>query len=275
MLLFPNAKINIGLNVVEKRPDGYHNIETIFYPIALRDELEVSLLQGTDFRKADYSMEVRGIKVTEDPEKNLVIKALQMLRKDFNLPPVAVRLRKNIPFGAGLGGGSSDAAFMLKALNELCALGLSDDSLESYAIGLGADCPFFIRNRPVFASGIGNEFTPAAVFLTGYSLVLIKPDIHVSTPEAYASIVPGYSERKITESIKEPVEKWKFLIYNDFEPVVFKKYPVVSEIKATLYDLGAVYASMSGSGSSVYGIFKEIPDKLKIFDKYFVFVESF
>ncbi|MDD4427440.1 MAG: 4-(cytidine 5'-diphospho)-2-C-methyl-D-erythritol kinase [Paludibacter sp.] len=275
MQLFPNAKINIGLNVVGKRPDGYHNIETVYYPIGLKDELYVAKSDIVYSRKVDYNLDVFGIEVTDDPGKNLVIKALHMLQKEHELPFVNIQLRKNIPSGAGLGGGSSDAAFMLKALNELFTLHLTDEELEKYAVKLGADCPYFIKNKPVFATGIGNEFSPVDLTLTGYHFVLVKPDVHVSTLEAYAAVTSHKPLKNLVESVKEPVEKWKDTIYNDFESAVFKKHPVIREIKEALYGQGAVYASMSGSGSSVYGLFKDIPDGLKMFDKYFTFVDSF
>lgn len=275
MHLLPNAKINIGLNVLERRPDGYHNIETVFYPIGLKDELYVAKSEIVYERKIDYTLEVFGTEVTDDPEKNLIIKALRLIQKDFDIEPVDVQLRKNIPFGAGLGGGSSDAAFMLKALNELFELRLTYDELEKYAVKLGADCPVFIRNRPIFASGIGDVFSPVDISLAGYHFVLVKPDVHVSTPEAYSSVSPRHPENNILEIIKEPISAWKKLLKNDFEMPVFSKYPVIKEIKDTLYEMGAVYASMSGSGSSVYGLFEDIPDGLKKFDKYFTFVDSF
>ena len=275
MQLFPNAKINIGLNVVKKRPDGYHNIETVFYPIGLKDELYVAKSDFIYARKVDYSLEVFGAEVTDDPEKNLIIRALRLFQKDFDIDAVEIQLRKNIPFGAGLGGGSSDAAFMLKALNELFELHLTEGELENYAVKLGADCPVFIRNKPVFATGIGNKFAPVDLSLEGYHFVLVKPDVYVSTPEAYASIVPRQPENSITELIKQPVSAWRDQVKNDFEPAVFKKHPVIQHVKDSLYDMGAVYASMSGSGSSVYGLFNEIPDGLKMFEKYFVFVDSF
>lgn len=275
MHLFPNAKINIGLNVLEKRTDGYHNIETVFYPIGLKDELYVSKSEFVYARKVDYNLEVFGADVTDNPEKNLIIKALRLLQKDFDIEPVDIQLRKNIPFGAGLGGGSSDAASMLKALNGLFELHLNDNELEKYAVKLGADCPVFIRNKPIFASGIGDVFSPVDISLDGYHFVLVKPEVHVSTPEAYASVIPRYPENKILEIVKEPISVWKKNLKNDFEPAVFNKYPVIKEIKDTLYNMGAVYASMSGSGSSVYGLFEDIPDGLKKFDKYFTFVDSF
>lgn len=250
----PNAKINIGLYIVEKRSDGYHNLETVFYPLPLCDKLVVEEQPGL---KQPCKLEVEGIAVTDNQEDNLIVKAYRLLEKDFSLGNTAVYLRKNIPFGAGLGGGSSDAAFMLKALNELNALHLTEDQLESYAVKLGADCPFFIRNRPVFATGIGNLFQPVDLSLKGYQFVLVKPDIHVSTPMAYAGIRPRPSLFSLSESIQLPVENWKQRIQNDFEETVFEKFPPIGEIKQKLYAAGAVYATMSGSGSSVIGIFPQ------------------
>ncbi|GHV31913.1 4-diphosphocytidyl-2-C-methyl-D-erythritol kinase [Bacteroidia bacterium] len=251
MICFPNAKINLGLRVVSKRPDGYHNIETVFYPVPLCDALEIipSETNETTFTQT-------GILVDGNPDDNLVMKALRLLEKDFDLPKIAIYLRKQIPFGAGLGGGSADAAFMLKLLNDFAGLGLSVEQLEKYAGRLGADCPFFIRNNPVFAEGIGDIFTPVEISLRGYYLVLVKPDIHVSTQEAYAGITPKQPSSRLTEIIRLPLSEWKTLMINDFEEGILARYPVIGDIKQALYDRGAVYASMSGSGSSVFGIFE-------------------
>lgn len=250
MICFPNAKINLGLNVVNKRPDGYHNIETVFYPVPIKDALEIVPATSTYFTQT-------GIPVDGPPEKNLVIKALELLKAKYTIPPLDIYLRKEIPFGAGLGGGSADAAFMLKLVNDFCDLKLSCDEMEEMAVSIGADCPFFIRNSPVFACGTGNIFTPVDISLQGYYLCLVKPDIAVSTPEAYAMVTPNAPAISIKEIIVRPVEAWKDHLVNDFEQSVFPKYPVISEIKDSLYKQGALYASMSGSGSSVFGIFKE------------------
>lgn len=247
-----NAKINIGLNVTEKRTDGYHNLETVFYPLPVFDELTV---EDVPELKGDYQLEVEGLQVSTSDEDNLIIKAFRLLQRDFSLGKTKIGLRKTIPFGAGLGGGSSDAAFMLRALNELYQLKLTGIQLEQYASKLGADCPFFIRNEAVFATGIGNVFSPVDVSLKGYQFVLIKPAIHVSTPEAYAGIRPAFPARSLKESITLPVENWREYIHNDFEASVFQKYPAIGEIKEFLYQSGASYATMSGSGSSVVGIF--------------------
>ena len=252
MVCFPNAKINLGLNIVSRRPDGYHNLETIFYPIAIKDALEVvpAVEKKGSFKQS-------GIPVDGTPEQNLVMKAYSLLKKEFSIPEADIYLRKNIPFGAGLGGGSADAAFMLKILNNFAELNLSDEKLENLAAQIGADCPFFIQNKPVFATGIGNIFTPIDLSLKDYCIVLIKPDIHVSTKEAYAMVTPKQASIPLTEIIKTPIETWKDTMLNDFEASVFPQHPAIKEIKEKLYDFGAIYSSMSGSGSSVFGIFKE------------------
>jgi 4-diphosphocytidyl-2-C-methyl-D-erythritol kinase len=263
-----NAKINIGLNVIEKRSDGYHNLETVFYPLPVHDELIVEANARID---NDCRLEVEGLQLATTDEDNLIIKAYRLLQQDFALGKTRVMLKKNIPFGAGLGGGSSDAAFMLKALNELYQLQLSPGRMETYAVKLGADCPFFIRNQPVFATGIGNIFSPLQISLEGYRFVLIKPDIHVSTPKAYAGVRPGRPVHSLYESIQLPLSEWRGRIVNDFEASVVKKYPYIGELKDYLYRSGAVYATMSGSGSSVIGIFAngqslpELPARLVAF----------
>jgi 4-diphosphocytidyl-2-C-methyl-D-erythritol kinase len=250
MICFPNAKINLGLHIVSKRPDGYHNIETVFYPIPLCDVLEI-----VPSETGETAFSPTGIAVDGTPDDNLVMKAFHLLKEDFDLPEIAVYLRKQIPFGAGLGGGSADAAFMLGLLNDFADLGLSAGQMEEYARRLGADCPFFVRNKPVFAEGVGDIFTPVDVSLKGYRLVIVKPDIHVSTKGAYAGVTPGLPIFRLSEIGRLPIEEWKNHIINDFEEGIFARYPAIGNIKQSLYDQGAVYASMSGSGSSVFGIF--------------------
>ena len=254
MITFPNAKINLGLNIVEKRPDGYHNLETIFYPINLQDALEVTRRENND---KEYTLHISGSPLEGEPEDNLVVKAYKLLKKDYpGLLPVDIHMYKHIPAGAGLGGGSSDAACMIKLLNDKFSLGLSTERMEEYAVKLGADCAFFIRNKPVFATGIGNLFEPVELSLKGYHIILIKPDIFVSTRDAFAEIKPVRPAVSLKEIVKQPMETWKNSMKNDFEDSVFKKFPEIAAINDELYDLGAVYAAMSGSGSSVYGIFK-------------------
>ena len=255
MIVYPNAKINIGLNVVEKRPDGYHNLETGFYPIKLQDALEIKTIES-NVPSCGYSLKVSGTLLDGSPDDNLVVKAYKLLKKEFDLPPVSMYLYKHIPTGAGLGGGSSDAAYALKVLNEKYSLSLSDERLEAYAAENGADCAFFIKNNPVFATGIGNIFSDIKLNLTGMTLVLVKPDIFVSTRDAYSNINPSAPKVSLKDLLSEPVTSWKDTVFNDFEKSVFPKYPEIAAIKDKLYDMGAVYASMSGSGSSVYGIFE-------------------
>lgn len=264
MLCFPNAKINLGLNIVSKRPDGYHNIETVFYPIPVKDALEIVPAESFSFTQT-------GIPVDAPPEKNLAVKAYMRLKERHALPPSEIHLLKAIPFGAGLGGGSSDAAFMLKLLNAYASLDLSEDELEEIAATLGADCPFFIRNVPVFATGTGNIFEPIDLSLKGYHLCLVKPDVSVSTAEAYAQVTPAQPAVSLKEIVCSPVASWKERMVNDFEDSVFSRYPVIRQIKETLYEAGALYASMSGSGSSVFGLF----DKSTCFKKQSTFPGCF
>ena len=254
MITYPNAKINLGLNIVEKRPDGYHNLETVFYPINLQDALEVNDLEG----EGEYTLKISGTPIEGELDNNLVVKAYLLLKKDFpNMSSINIHMYKHIPTGAGLGGGSADATFMLKLLNEKFKLNLNTEKLEEYAAILGADCAFFIQNKPVFASGIGNIFEEINLSLKGYYLVLVKPDIFVSTKDAFANIIPMKPNHSLKEIIRMPVETWRATMKNDFEDSVFKKFPEIAAIKDKLYDMGAIYASMSGSGSSVFGIFRE------------------
>lgn len=253
MICFPNAKINLGLNIVSKRDDGYHNLETVFYPINIKDALEIIVKEELE---EDIFIEA-GIKVDASPENNLVMKALKLMREYYTFPLVEVHLLKKIPFGAGIGGGSADASFMLKLLNTTFDLKASDEELALLAVRLGADCPFFIYNRPVFACGIGEKFEEVDLSLKDYHFILVKPDIYVSTKDAFSHIKPQQPKMPVKEIIKRPVSDWKELLVNDFEMSVFTKYPRIGEIKDDLYQRGAIYASMSGSGSSVFGIFKD------------------
>jgi len=249
MLAFANAKINIGLNVTEKRPDGYHNIETIFYPIKLYDVVEI-----TD--AAHTHCILKGLPVPGNPQDNLCMKAFGLLQQDFYLPPQQITLLKNIPIGAGLGGGSSDAAFLLKLVNEKFNLRLSNVELKKYAAQLGADCAFFIENKPMFATGIGDQLEPVDLDLSLYNIVLVKPDIHVSTSNAYEGINPNKPQSSVKDLLPLPINTWRAAIGNDFEHSVFEIYPEIGNIKEQLYHAGAIYALMSGSGSTVYAVFK-------------------
>ena len=256
MVVFPNAKINLGLNVVARRPDKFHDIVTCFYPVPVHDLLE--LIEGNG-RKSSFRSS--GIPIPGKEADNLCMKAYKLLQKDYQLPSVELHLHKIIPIGAGLGGGSSDAAFTLSALNELFQLFLDSALLEEYAGQLGSDCPFFIRNKPVMAFEKGDVFGSVQVDLSGKKLVLVYPDVHVSTVEAYSRIVPHTPDISVKEILeKEPMDKWKDLLVNDFESSVFQLYPKVKALKEELYHAGALYASMSGSGSAVYGIFEPDTD---------------
>ena len=263
MITFPNAKINLGLDVVERRPDGYHNLETIFYPIPLQDILEIT--PATDEDAPEYTFRMFNAHFDGSDDDNLVVKAYKILAADHELPRVDISLYKHIPTGAGLGGGSADAAFALKMLNDIASLALTDEQLEAYAARLGADCAFFIKNTPAYATGIGNILTPTPCSLAGYHLVLVKPDIHISTKEAYSLVVPATPETPLTHIATLPAEEWKGAMKNDFEKSVFAAHPSMEKIKEKLYSMGAIYASMSGSGSAFFGIFdKELPaDELK------------
>ena len=270
MLYLPNCKINIGLNVVSKRPDGYHNLETVFYPVPLRDNLEVKSLDDT----ADpYRLTVGGAKVEGLAADNLVVKVYLALKEEFGLPPVDIFLYKNVPMGAGLGGGSSDAASMMLLLNEMFALGLSPEEMERRIAPFGADCAFFVRNRPAYATGIGDELSPIPLSLRGKFILLVKPDVFVSTKEAYARVTPRPADYPLREAIMQPIETWRGTVVNDFEASVFPNHPELAAIKQTLYDMGALYAAMSGSGSTLFGIFDRPVEEeaRKLFSAAFVF----
>lgn len=256
MITFPNAKINIGLNIIEKRPDNFHNIESVFYPIQLRDALEV--IENGEKGAEGVSFTSSGIEIPGNPADNLCNKAYQLIRNDYVLPPVKIHLHKHIPIGAGLGGGSADAAFFIKLLNEQFELGLSWGEMHHYARQLGSDCSFFITNRPAFAEGKGDTYESINLGLSNYFIVLVYPNIHVNTGTAYSLVTPAKPARSLETDILElPIEQWKNHIHNDFEKSVFAAHPKLKTIKEKLYTEGAVYAAMSGSGSTIYGLFKE------------------
>lgn len=251
MIVFPNAKINLGLNVISKRADGFHNLETCFYPIPYRDAVEIIPGNPLQFKSS-------GLPIPGDPTANLCVKAYQLLKQYYpQLPSVHIHLHKVIPMGAGLGGGSSDGAFTLSLINQKFELGLSDADLEKYASILGSDCPFFIRNKPVFATGRGTEFKPIPVSLSGKFICLLHPDLHISTKEAYAGVKPAKPSKSLFDLLKKPITTWKDTVKNDFEVSAFRKYPELAKIKQELYQNGALYASMTGSGSCMYGIFEQ------------------
>lgn len=252
MILFPQAKINLGLNVLYKREDGYHEMETCMKSIPLSDVIEI--LKSNTFQFVQS-----GISIPDSQEHNLCVKAYKLLNEDFDLPPIFIHLRKEIPMGAGLGGGSSDAAYVLKGLNELFELGISENNLENYAAKLGSDCPFFIRSKSQIANGRGEILDPFELDLSNYYLKLIYPGIHIGTQEAYSKVHLNQNQKSIVEILRLPIENWRYELQNSFEKGEFEDYPVLSEIKNGLYDEGAVYASLSGSGSTIFGIFKEEP----------------
>lgn len=251
MLTFPNAKINLGLRITEKRPDRFHNLQSCFYPVGWTDALEIIPARSGSFGSSGLPIPVGPGPVS----RNLCEKAYDCLAADFDLPPVQMHLRKIIPIGAGLGGGSADAAFALKLLNEQFGLGLSTPQLEAYARPLGSDCAFFIQNRPLYCVEKGDVFDEISLDLTGYYILLVYPNLAISTAEAYAGVVPRQPAVSLRDQLAAPVASWRTTVHNDFEDSLFPRYPVLAQIKATLYELGAVYASMSGSGSTLYGIF--------------------
>lgn len=259
MLCFPCAKINIGLNVLRKRADGYHDISSCFYPVKLFDALEITAA-------FEMTLDISGITWQEDLEKNSCMLAYRALSKLAELPAFTISLIKKIPVGAGLGGGSSDAASMLKMLNEIAGINLKPDALEVIAARIGSDCPFFIQSKPAIATGRGEVLMPSSVSLKGFFIALIKPDFQISTIIAYRDIKPGIPEITLEKALKSPIREWKNLIKNDFESHLFKLYPELDVIKTKLYANGAIYASLSGSGSVVYGIFSTRPEP-QDFDK--------
>ncbi len=263
MIVFPNCKINLGLRVTAKRADGYHNIETIFYPVPLNDVLEIIPYSDTSQNANGAVFTQTGTMVDGDEKDNLCIKAFHLLKKDFpQLPSVKIHLHKDIPIGAGLGGGSADAAFALKLLNEIFRLHLSTDQLLSYALLLGSDCPFFVLNKPCFAGGRGEIMEPVAATLAGYHLLLVNPAIHINTGWAFSqlNLKANRTVKSLQSIITSPIASWKTELINDFEQAVFQQYPAIAIIKDRLYQQRALYASMSGSGSTVYGLFDKKPN---------------
>lgn len=266
MIVFPCAKINLGLNIVSKREDGYHNLETVFYPIPLYDALEIKYMDEKFPSQVACDLKVTGNAVECDEQNNLVVKAYNLLAEDYKLPRVHAHLYKHIPSQAGLGGGSSDAAFMIRLLDERFRLNIGNPEMEKYAARLGADCAFFIEAEPAYAEGIGDELMPVdgpKGNLNGYYLAIVKPDIAVSTKEAYAAITPTATSKRCREIVRQPIETWKEELVNDFEAPIFKLHPELAEIKEKLYQQGAKYAAMSGSGSALFGIFETEPNGLK------------
>jgi 4-diphosphocytidyl-2-C-methyl-D-erythritol kinase len=269
MLSFPNCKINLGLHILGKREDGFHNLETVFYPLAFKDALELMPLSNST---TDIEFTGTGLAVAGNMEDNLCVKAYHLLKKDFpQLPAVKIHLHKAIPMGAGLGGGSADASFMLNMLNEKFKLNLSTPKLLNYALPLGSDCPFFSINKPCFATGRGEILEEIKIDLSAYKIVLINPGIHVNTGWAFSNITPALPAKSVKEIVQQPIETWKAELKNDFEMAVFTVHPQVKEIKESLYQQGAIYAAMSGSGSTVFGIFEPNAGSVSLKDsKYFI-----
>jgi 4-diphosphocytidyl-2-C-methyl-D-erythritol kinase len=256
MICFPNAKINIGLNVLEKREDGYHNIESIFYPINYCDALEAIKTEGN----GKLNLTIMGEPVAGSIEDNLCTKAYNLLNAKHKLPSLNLYLLKHIPMGAGLGGGSADAAFFLKMLNQLFNLNLSTEELKLYTSQIGSDCTFFIDNKPALVGGKGDITTPVQLDLSKYYISVVYPQIHVDTKNAYSFITPHKKPYSLKEAALSPIHSWKENIINDFEEPIFKAHPQLAEIKNCLYNEGALYASMTGSGSALYGVFEKKPD---------------
>ncbi|MBR4920599.1 MAG: 4-(cytidine 5'-diphospho)-2-C-methyl-D-erythritol kinase [Prevotella sp.] len=270
MITFPHAKVNLGLNVVERRADGYHNLQTVFYPVSIKDALEVTPMDDTFPSEVDCDIKVTNINIEGDEQKNLVVRAYNLLKKDFpSLPRLHAHLYKGIPTQAGMGGGSSDASAMLVLLNKSFGLGLSEQQLIQYAAQLGADCAFFIMNRPAYAEGIGNQLTPINLSLKGYHMAVVRPDIPVSTKQAYARITPQMPRKCCKDIVMQPVDTWKDELVNDFEQGIFAIHPELEVIKQKIYEEGAVYAAMSGSGSALFGLFKETRNLAAVFPDMF------
>lgn len=271
MIVFPNAKINFGLRILRKRPDGYHDLETVFYPLPLKEALEIIPLAPNEY-SSSFPFTQSGTAIKGQPTANLCVRAYKLLKKDFpSLPKIKMHLHKTIPSGAGLGGGSSDAAFALVLLNNMFSLGITTGQLLKYAVELGSDCPFFIINKPCYATGRGELLEEVSLDLSPYQFVVVNPGIHIDTGLAFLNIIPSVPEKSVREIITLPPDQWKDELKNDFEVPVFSRYPEIEGIKQLLYERGAVYASLSGSGSTVFGIFpKDVEPHLSFPENYFV-----
>ena len=273
MITFPIAKINLGLNVVERREDGYHNLETVFYPVPIRDALEVHVMDEAFPSAVDCDLKVSNIQIEGDEQRNLVVRAYQLLKEDFpTLPRLHAHLWKGIPTQAGMGGGSSDCAYMIMLLNNMFGLGMTDNQMMQYAARLGADCAYFIKSTPCYAEGIGEQLQPVTLDLAGWYIGVVRPDIPVPTKEAFSHIRPHRPQKNCREIVAQPVETWRQELVNDFEESVFALHPEIGSIKERLYAMGATYAAMSGSGSALFGLFQEEPQQLaEAFEGMFTF----
>ena len=264
MITFPVAKINLGLNVVEKRADGYHNLQTVFYPVPIMDALEIVPMSDGFPSDVDCDLKVTNITIEGDEQRNLVVRAYHLLKADYpELPRVHAHLWKGIPTQAGMGGGSSDCGYMIRLLNETFDMGLSSEQMQQYAARLGADCAFFIESRASYAEGIGELLQPIDLDLSGWHIGVVRPDIPVPTKEAFSRIHPHYPALNCRDVVKQPVETWRDRLTNDFEESVFALHPEIGAVKEQLYKMGATYAAMSGSGSALFGLFKDEPDALR------------
>lgn len=264
----PNAKINIGLNITNRRPDGFHDIETVFYPVRLSDNLFIRPAEDKDREIFSIWSSIRSIgnvrdnSIHEELSKggtNIISKALALLRENYDVPPIDIALMKEIPVGAGLGGGSSDAAFFIKEINDFCSLGMSTGQMKELASRLGSDCAFFIDNTPKYATGRGEIMQSVPSVLDGYEIRVIKPLFNISTKEAYSKVKPQQPKTSLLEDFKRPVKEWRHYIKNDFEQFLFPEHPELQRYKDALYESGALYAAMTGSGSALYGIFEGDP----------------
>jgi 4-diphosphocytidyl-2-C-methyl-D-erythritol kinase len=264
MVVFPNAKINLGLYVTEKRQDGYHNIESLFLPVSLCDVLE-----AIPSAEPGCKLHLNGHQVDGDPDNNLCVRAYKLIQQRYDIPGVEACLLKKIPLGAGLGGGSADGAFMIRLLNDLFSLGMNTEEMKNLAAMLGSDCPFFIRNTQAFVSGRGELLEPIDTGLSGKKVLIVHPGIHISTPVAYAHVLPkpaAYDLRKLNVAGRQ---EWPNSVSNDFEKYMLQQYPAIAAIKQTLYEMGAFYAAMSGSGSSVFGLFDNDVDESAFAGRFF------
>ncbi len=255
MLVFPNCKVNLGLNILRKRNDGFHDLESFFYPVYIKDALEIISSKNVN---GQTHFSTSGLVINGNEKDNLCIQAFELLKTHFSkISSVQIHLHKTIPMGAGLGGGSADAAFTLKILNQLFGLHLSTEQLMELALQLGSDCPFFLKNKPCFATGRGDVLEEIELNLSAYKMVIIYPEIHINTAWAFSQIHPAIPKKSIRDIIQQPLDTWKTILTNDFEQPVFHHHPELKKIKENLYSLGAIYASMSGSGSTLFGIFKK------------------
>lgn len=272
MIVFPIAKINLGLNVISRRDDGYHNLQTVFYPVPIKDALEIHPMDEAFPSPVDCDLKVTNIQIEGDEQRNLVVRAYRMLSEHYSLPRIHVHLHKGIPTQAGMGGGSSDCAYMIRLLNDAFSLGMTTDMMIDFASRLGADCPFFILSRPAYAEGIGERLCPVSLDLSGWHIAVVRPNIPVSTAEAFSLVTPKMPSECCRDIVNQPVETWRDRLTNDFEKSVFSLYPEIGRIKERLYEKGATYAAMSGSGSSVFGLFRSPIDIAEEFAGMFTYM---